>query len=129
MTEKPLKVRNVWKLEKRTNKHKLQKIHKRNDPGDDGDGDDDGNYNDNGNTTLKSGMEKPVKDNTHYDGSSTPKSGSREPIDNSTLNLGVSDNDESLDETEEAAKPSMNGVDMNLDELYWNNNIVATETN
>ena len=51
------------------------------------------------------------------------------PVDDSTLNLGVSDSDESVSEAEETAKPPTYGIDSDFgDELYWNNDTVTTET-
>ena len=66
----------------------------------------------------KSGVEKPVDDNINDDNSNKSKSGVGEPINDSALNLGVSDKDESVNEIEEATKPSRNGIDFNLDGLY-----------
>ena len=37
------------------------------------------------------------------------------PVDDSTSNLGVNNDDESIDETEEAAKPHTNDINSNLD--------------
>ena len=93
VTDKPSKARSVGKMKKRTKKHKRQKIQQSNDSGeDDNSGDDD--YSKNNNTTSKSGVGKSVDD--------------------STLNLGVSDSDEFISETEETSKPPNYGIDMDL---------------
>ena len=38
------------------------------------------------------------------------------------------DDDESVDETEEDAKPRSNDIDLTLDGPYWNNGTIATKT-
>ena len=43
------------------------------------------------------------------------KSVVEKPVDDSASKLGVSDNDASYNETEEATKPSTNGINSNLD--------------
>ena len=50
-------------------------------------------------------------------------------VDDSTSNLGVNDNnDESVDEIEEEAKPRLNEIDFTLDGPYWSNGTVETKT-
>ena len=95
-------------MKKRINKHKRQKI-QQNEPGDtDGNDNSDGNHNDDNSTTSNSGVEGPVNENIST--------------------LGANDDDESVDETEENAKPHSNGIDSTLDGTYWNNGTVGTKT-
>lgn len=97
MIDKPSKLRSAGKLENRSNKHKHQKIQQSNEPGEDEDGDN-GDYND--------------------DNSIISNTGVRKPVDDRASNLGVNDNNESIDETEEADKPPTNSIVSNLDGPY-----------
>ena len=96
-------------LKKKTKKHKRQKIQRNESKNNDEDDNSNNNYDDDDNNRSNLGV--------------------GDTVDNSTSNSGVDDdNDESIDETEEEAKPCLNEFDSTLDGTHWSKGTVGTKT-